>query len=65
MGEVGEDGGGPKREFWMLVGREIKRIFFEGEDGYCTLKHDAISLMVRTTCYDYTLYINFNFIFIG
>ena len=30
VGEAGEDGGGLRREFWCLVGRDIKNSLFEG-----------------------------------
>ena len=30
-GEVSEDGGGPRREFWHLLGRDIQTNVFEGD----------------------------------
>lgn len=45
-GEIGEDDGGLKLEFWRLLSMEVKNRFFEGFSGHYTLKHDSSSLLV-------------------
>lgn len=30
LGEAGEDGGGPRREFWTLLAKDIMSSLFEG-----------------------------------
>ena len=46
LGEAGEDGGGPRREFWALLSREIASSAFEGQGGRRVLLHDAVGLQV-------------------
>ena len=46
MGEAGEDGGGPRREFWALLSKEIKSSMLEGYGNRCVLRHDVIGLQV-------------------
>ena len=46
LGEAGEDGGGPRREFWTLLFREIKESIFQGEGQQLVLRHDPVSLQV-------------------
>ena len=45
-GELGIDSGGLEREYWTLMGREILRKYFEGEEGNCIVRRDTSSLMV-------------------
>ena len=45
-GELGIDSGGLEREYWTLIGREILRKYFEGEEGNCIVRRDTSSLMV-------------------
>ena len=47
MGEAGGDGGGPRREFWALLSREIGSLVFEGLGSRRVLMHDAVGLQVR------------------
>lgn len=46
LGEAGEDGGGPRREFWALLSREIAYSAFEGQGSRRVLLHDAVGLQV-------------------
>ena len=46
LGEAGEDGGGPRREFWALLSREIGSSVFEGLGNLRVLLHDAVGLQV-------------------
>lgn len=46
MGEVGEDGGGPRRELWRLFASAVKGSYFEGSEGNMVLRHDTIALQV-------------------
>ena len=46
MGEACEDGGGPRREFWALLSKEIKSSMLEGCGNKCVLRHDVIGLQV-------------------
>ena len=46
-GEEGEDYGGPRREFWSLLGHEVLTNLCEGRPDSAVLKHDSVSLMVR------------------
>lgn len=39
LGEAGQDGGGPSREFWCDLTRE-GRDLFEGEDNNLVISHD-------------------------
>ena len=41
--------GGPKREFWCLLSRDIIQTMFEGVAGHYILKHDSVGLMVSKT----------------
>ena len=47
LGEVGEDGGGLRREFWALLCKDVKSSLFEGVGDRCVLRHDAVGLQVR------------------
>ena len=51
LGEAGQDGGGPRREFWALLAKDIKSSLFEGEGSRCFLRHDSVSLQVNTEEY--------------
>ena len=46
-GEVGEDGGGPSREFCRLLGKDIQVSLCEGPTNRVTLRHDSLALRVR------------------
>ena len=46
LGEAGEDGGGPKREFWALLSKEIGSSVFEGVGSRRVPMHDAVGLQV-------------------
>ena len=47
LGEDGEDGGGPRRELWRILGLSLKEsTYFEGTDGALVLRHDLIALQV-------------------
>ena len=48
LGEAGEDGGGPKREFWCLLARDIKSLC-DGDGYRCVPHHEAVGLQVGTT----------------
>ena len=48
MGEAGEDGGGPRREFWALLSNEIRSSLFEGVGSHLVLRHDAVGLQVSS-----------------
>ena len=47
LGEAGQDGGGPSREFWELLSKDIKTSLFEGDDNRCVIRHDAVGLQVH------------------
>ena len=47
MGEAAVDEGGPKREFWRLLGDEIRARMCAGDNDYLSLDHDIIGLQVR------------------
>ena len=49
VGEVGEDGGGPKREFWALLSKQVAATVFIGREDHRVLPHDAIGLQVSIT----------------
>ena len=46
LGEAGQDGGGPSREFWCDLARE-GRDLFEGEDNNLVISHDYTRLQVK------------------
>ena len=46
LGEEAEDGGGPKREFWSLIAKDIRETF-EGPVNRKIPLHDVIGLQVR------------------
>ena len=46
VGEAGEDGGGLRREFWCLVGRDIKNSPFEGSGDRLIPRLDGTALQV-------------------
>ena len=46
LGEEGEDGGGPRRELFALLAREIRLSLCEGQSSRCFLRHDSIALQV-------------------
>lgn len=47
VGECADDGGGPRREFWMLLAREVACTMFTGMDYRLVPIHDAVGLQVR------------------
>lgn len=47
MGEAAIDEGGPKREFWRLLGDEIRARMCAGDNDRLSLDHDIIGLQVR------------------
>ena len=46
LGEAGEDGGRLRREYFVLLAREIRLSLFEGEASRCFLRHDSTALQV-------------------
>ena len=46
LGEEGDDGGGPRREFFALLAREIQSSLCEGQSSRCFFRHDSIALQV-------------------
>jgi len=50
MGEPAVDQGGPKREFWRLLGYEIKAKMCAGDDDRLSIDHDIIGLQVCCVC---------------
>ena len=46
LGEEGDDGGGPRREFFALLSRDIQSSLCEGQPLRCFLRHDSIALQV-------------------
>ena len=46
MGEAAIDQGGPKREFWRLLGYEIKARMCAGDSDRLSIDHDIIGLQV-------------------
>ena len=46
LGEEGDDGGGPRREFFALISRDIQSSLCEGQSSRCFLRHDSIALQV-------------------
>ncbi len=50
LGEAGQDGGGLRREFWSVLGKDIKNSLFEGSGDRLTPRHDITALQV---CYNY------------
>ena len=48
LGEAGEDGGGPRREFWTLLAKDIQATLFEGNAPHCILRHDSVALQVNS-----------------
>ena len=42
----GADGGGPSREFWCCVARDIEQSMCEGVKGHMVFRHDAVALQV-------------------
>ena len=46
MGEAAIDEGGPKREFWHLLGYEIRATMCAGDNDHLSLDHDIIGLQV-------------------
>ena len=47
MGEFAEDGGGPCREFWILLAKEVASTMFTGLDYRLVPIHDVVGLQVR------------------
>lgn len=47
LGEAGQDGGGPSREFWALLSKDIRSSLFEGDENCCVIRHDAVGLQVN------------------
>ena len=47
LGEEGDDGGGPSREFWCLLGKDIQQSLCEGPMNRVSLRHDSLALQVR------------------
>ena len=54
LGEEAEDGGGPKREFWALIAKDVN-LTFEGPVDRKIPLHDVIGLQVAiiTALHDY------------
>ena len=50
LGEEGEDGGGPSREFWSLLAKDVSESLFEGRENAKVLRHDSLALQVCTCC---------------
>lgn len=46
MGEAGDDGGRPQREFWALLSKDIRSAHFEGYNNRLVLRHDVVGLQV-------------------
>ena len=46
VGEEAEDGGGPSREFWTLISKEVSESLFEGSENSKILRHDSLALQV-------------------
>lgn len=52
LGEAADDGGGPGREFWCLLSRDISASFFEGRAEHDRiLRYDSLGLQVNITVY--------------
>lgn len=49
VGECAEDGGGPRREFWTLLAREVASTMFTGFDYRLAPIHDVVGLQVCVT----------------
>ncbi len=47
MGEEGQDGGGPRREFFRLFADEMKSSMCIGRNGQYVLMHDVSGLQVN------------------
>ena len=45
IGEEGE-GGGPRRQFWSLLAKDVSESLFEGKENAKLLRHDALALQV-------------------
>ncbi|XP_064390717.1 apoptosis-resistant E3 ubiquitin protein ligase 1-like [Halichondria panicea] len=48
VSEEAEDGGGPSREFWCLLGKEIAQSMFEGHENSKVVRHDLLALQGET-----------------
>ena len=46
IGEVGEDGGGPRKELWCLFGLSLKGTYFEGKARKLLPRHATVALQV-------------------
>lgn len=46
VGEPGEDGGGPQRELWSLLGIQIRDRICHGAEGSVVFIHDSKGVMV-------------------
>ena len=44
LGEEGQDGGGPSREFWGLLSKDIRSSLFEGNSDRCVIRHETTRL---------------------
>ncbi|XP_064391385.1 uncharacterized protein LOC135339169 isoform X1 [Halichondria panicea] len=44
VSEEAEDGGGPSREFWCLLGKEIAQSMFEGHENSKVVRHDLLAV---------------------
>ena len=47
LGEDGQDGGGPRREFFRLLADDIRCSMCIGRNGYYVLRHDTTGLQVH------------------
>ena len=46
LGEVGTDRGGPGREFWCCLAKDIQQSLCEGTDENKVFRHNAVALQV-------------------
>ena len=46
MGEEAVDEGGPRREFWRVLGEEIRKTMCAGDNEKLCLEHDVVGLQV-------------------
>ena len=47
VGEEAVDEGGPKREFWRVLGEEIRKHMCAGDNEKLCLEHDVVGLQVH------------------
>lgn len=56
MGEPGVDEGGLKREFWRLLGYDIRAKMCAGDDDRLSFDHNIIYLQVCTQKFDQNIF---------